>query len=202
VLASGSVMVDDMALHLHAVGQCAEEEVFARSLRAGASHDDRTISRCQRRLEFRCASEIGGRGIRIERDLIGAPACLCNIPSNGELSMLYERSHSAYRLWSGHRAGAWPVIRKQSPLRPFLRTAAHGAAAVLSRLRRSVRATLPAASRAKISRGNALRANPDLLRFTIGHRRECRCPSKSLSGTGVALVAWRRSSKETARCVC
>ena len=78
VLASGSVMVDDMALHLHAVGQCAEEEAFARSLRAGASHDDATISRCQRRLEFRCASQIGGRGIRIERDLMGASACLCN----------------------------------------------------------------------------------------------------------------------------
>jgi hypothetical protein len=59
---------------------------------------------------------------------------------------------------------------------------------------------MPAASRAKISRGNALRANPDLLRFTIGHRRECRYPFKSLSGTGVALDARRR--KETARCVC
>lgn len=72
VLASGSVIVDDMALHLHAVGQYAEEEVFARSQGARASHDDGRISRCHRRLEFRCASEIGGTGIRIERDLIGA----------------------------------------------------------------------------------------------------------------------------------
>ena len=72
VLASGSVIVDDMSLHLHAVGQCAKEEVFACSLRAGASHDDGRISRCYRRLDLRCASEFGEGSIRIERDLIGA----------------------------------------------------------------------------------------------------------------------------------